>query len=75
MFAVIEIQTNAEGAMAIVPPVVYDTMNEALSAFFTKMISATQSSVYQHTIAIMDNLGTIVRKETVFHEEEAEEEE
>lgn len=74
MFAVIEIQTNAEGVMAVVPPAVYNTMNEALSAFYTKMISATQSSVYQHTIAIMDNVGQIVKKETVFHEEEAEEE-
>ena len=70
MFAVLEIQTNAEGTMALVPPLVYDTMNEALSAFYTKMVSATQSSVYQHTIAIMDNVGQIVKKETVFHEVE-----
>ena len=72
MFTVIEIQTNAEGVMAIVPPVVYETMNDALSAFYTKMVSATQSSVYQHTIAIMDNVGQIVKKETVFHEVEEE---
>jgi hypothetical protein len=71
MFAVLEIQTNAEGTMALVPPLVYGTMNEALSAFYTKMVSATQSSVHQHTIAIMDNVGTIVKKETVFHEVEA----
>lgn len=70
MFAVIEIQTNAEGTMAMTPPLVYGTMNEALSAFYTKMVSATQSSVYQHTIAIMDNVGQIVKKETVFHEVE-----
>ena len=70
MFAVIEIQTNDKGVMSIVPPVVYETMNDALSAFYTKMVSATQSSVYQHTIAIMDNVGTIVKKETVFHEVE-----
>lgn len=74
MFAVIEIQTNAEGIMAIVPPAVYETMNDALSAFYQKMISATQSSVYQHTIAIMDNVGTIVKKETVFHEVEEDDE-
>ena len=73
MFAVIEIQTNAEGTMAIVPPVIYATMNDALSAFYQKMISATQSSVYQHTIAIMDNVGQIVKKETVFHEVEEDE--
>ena len=73
MFAVIEIQTNAEGIMAIVPPLVYNTMNEALSKFFQLMVSATQSSVYQHTIAIMDNVGQIVRKETVFHEVEEDE--
>lgn len=72
MFAVLEIQTNAEGTMALVPPLVYGTMNEALSAFYTKMVSATQSSVHQHTIAIMDNVGTIVKKETVFHEVEEE---
>lgn len=70
MFAVIEIQTNAEGTMALTPPIVYATMNDALSAFYTKMVSATQSSVYQHTIAIMDNVGQIVKKETVFHEVE-----
>lgn len=73
MFAVIEIQTNAEGTMALVPPVVYNTMIDALSAFYTKMVSATQSSVYQHTIAIMDNVGQIVKKETVFHEVEEDE--
>jgi hypothetical protein len=73
MFAVLEIQTNVEGTMALVPPLVYGTMNEALSAFYTKMVSATQSSVHQHTIAIMDNVGTIVKKETVFHEVEEDE--
>ena len=71
MFAVIEIQTSADGTMAIVPPAVYNTMNDALSAYYTKMISATQSSVYQHTIAIMDNLGSVVKKETVYHNEVA----
>lgn len=69
MFAVIEIQTNAEGTMALTPPLVYGTMNDALSAFYTKMVSATQSSVYQHTIAIMDNVGQIVKKETIYHNE------
>lgn len=73
MFAVIEIQTNDKGVMAIVPPMVYETMNDALSAFYTKMVSAMQSSVYQHTIAIMDNVGQIVKKETVFHEVEEDE--
>ena len=73
MFAVIEIQTNEDGIMAIVPPMIYSTMNDALSAFYQKMISATQSSVYQHTIAIMDNVGQIVKKETVFHEVEEDE--
>lgn len=74
MFAVLEIQTNAEGTMVLVPPVVYNTMTDALSAFYTKMVSATQSSVYRHTIAIMDNVGQIVKKETVFHEVEDDDE-
>lgn len=71
MFAVIEVQTNDKGVMAIVPPMVYETMNDALSAFYTKMVSATQSSVYQHTIAIMDKVGQVRKIETVYHEVKA----
>lgn len=67
MFAVLEIQTSSEGNMAVLCST-HDSMNAALSKFYQTMISATQSSVYQHTVAIMDNVGQIVKKETVFHE-------
>ncbi len=68
MFAVIEIQTNSEGGMVLVPPIVYNTYTDALSAFYTKMVSAAQSTVYQHTVLIMDNVGQIIKTETIYHE-------
>lgn len=67
MFIVLEIQYTDEAHMSVIKDV-YPTMNEALSKFYQTMVAATQSSVPQHTVCILDNRGQSVKTETVFHE-------
>lgn len=66
MFAVLEYQSN-NGTLAVLVTS-YNEYNDALAKFFQTMISATQSEVEKHTVAIVDEFGTVIRKETVFHE-------
>jgi hypothetical protein len=68
MFAVLEIQSGSQMAVLVST---YADMNSALSKFYQTMVSATQSAVPKHTVAIIDEVGMIVKKETVFHEVEA----
>lgn len=67
-FIVIEIQSG--DSVAVVPPSIYTSWNDALSKFYQTMISAVQSSFSEHTVLIMDKLGQVVKKETMYHEVE-----
>ena len=69
-FAVIEIQSNG-GSLAILSSTFSD-WNEALSKFYQTMVGVSQSSVPEHTCLIMDKIGNVMKKETVYHYEEAE---
>lgn len=66
-FAVIEIQSNGE-QLAILS-YTYTSYTDALSKFYQTMVSAVQSAVPEHTVLIMDKIGQVVKKETVYHEE------
>lgn len=67
-FAVIEIQSNGE-QLAILP-YTYTSYSDALSKFYQTMVSVVQSNVPEHTVLIMDKIGQVVKKETVYHEVE-----
>lgn len=66
-FIVLEIQSNESQVTCI--PTAYSSLNDALSKFYQTMISATQSSVPQHTVMILDDIGRVRKTETVYHNE------
>lgn len=67
-FAVIEIQSNGDN-LAIVPPTTFKDWNSALAKFYETMVAVTQSSIPEHTVLIMDKIGQVVKRETVYHYE------
>lgn len=67
MFIVLEFQTNQEGQTTIVPPVTYETINEAKSKYHTILSAAAVSSVPYHTAAIMYHNGNLIATETFEH--------
>lgn len=66
MFAVLEIQKGNSMAVLVTT---FDNYTAALSKFYQTMVSAAQSAVPIHTVLIMDEVGQVVKKETVYHQE------
>lgn len=64
---VMEIQSGDQ--LAVVPPTVHNSWNDALAAFYQKMVAVAQSSVPEHTVLIMDKVGQVRKVETVYHNE------
>ena len=58
MFIVVEVQTNANGAVAIVPPSSYETQLEAEAKYHTVLAAAAASSLPKH--------GAIIFTEELF---------
>ena len=69
-FAVLEIQSNG-GSLAVLSST-FNSWENALSKFYQTMVSITQSKVPEHTCMIIDKIGNVMKKETVYHSEEAE---
>ena len=69
-FAVIEIQSNG-GSLAVLSST-FNSWENALSKFYQTMVSITQSKVPEHTCMIIDKIGNVMKKETVYHSEEAD---
>lgn len=67
MFIVLEFQTSAEGNTAVVPPVTYETLNEAKSKYHLILSAAAVSSVPYHTAAIMYHNGNLIESECFEH--------
>jgi hypothetical protein len=68
-FAVLEIQSNGDD-LAIVPPTTFKDWNSALAKFYQTMVSVAQSKVPEHTVMIIDKVGNVNKKETVYHNED-----
>jgi len=66
MYIVIEMQTG-NGSTVVVPPVVYESRNEAESKFHTVMASASVSSVEIHSCAVLDERGVAVLNGCYYH--------
>ena len=66
-WVVLEIQSNGEQIAVI--PTTHTSWNDALSKFYQTMVSAAQSEVPEHTVAILDRIGQVAKKETIYHGE------
>lgn len=62
-YIVTEIQKFDNGAIAVVPPVVYDTREEADSKFYTILAAAALSGLPKHGVIITtENCKLIISK-------------
>lgn len=66
-WAVIEIQSNGDN-LAVLSST-YKSWNDALSKYYTTMVSVAQSKVPEHTCLIMDKVGQVRKIETIYHQE------
>lgn len=66
MFIVIELQTNADGAVANLV-YQYASRDEAESKFHSILAAAAVSSLPVHAAVILTNAGTLVRSEFFRH--------
>lgn len=66
-WAVIEIQSNGD-SLAVLSST-FTSWNDALSRFYTTMVSIAQSKVPEHTCLIMDKVGQVRKIETIYHQE------
>lgn len=80
MYFIIEIQTTKQGS-AIAPIPGYEDKNKAISAYYYKLVFASDPDLSKcdiHTVMLIDNLGEVIMKDVFAHEipvaEPAEEE-
>lgn len=66
MNIIIEIQKSNDGTLAILPPQVLEK-NLAEQAYHSALAAAAVSSVDVHTVAMLDDVGAVVKRETYYH--------
>lgn len=66
-YIVIEIQRNLDGTMDVLPTT-YEDISSARSSFYTKCGIAVLSSVYIHSLALLNNSGNVIEQKTFRHE-------
>ncbi len=69
-WAVLEIQSNGESLT--VTPFSFTSYTQALQKFYELMVYVVASSIPEHTVMIIDKIGNVDKKETVYHNEVAE---
>ena len=67
-YLVLEIQTAADGKVSTLITA-KDSLNEAMSAFYTILAAAAVSSVPVHAAVLMMNNGAVVKSEVFDHRE------
>lgn len=67
MFGVLEIQLISESSMAILS-YTFSDMNTALAKFYQTMVSATQSTCLRHSAVIIDEVGNVIKQDTIYHD-------
>ena len=70
-YLVLEIQTAADGKVSTLITA-KDSLNEAMSAFYTILAAAAVSSVPVHAAVLMMNNGAVVKSEVFDHRETEE---
>lgn len=67
-WAVLEIQSNGESLT--VTPFSFTSYTQALQKFYQLMVYVVASSVPEHTVMIIDKVGSVNKIETVYHNED-----
>lgn len=70
-YTLLEIQI-IDGAKAIVPPVIYDDRNAALSALYSTLAAAVLSTIEYHAVLLITSDGAIMPQSAVYDRREAE---
>ena len=70
-YLVIEIQIQSDGTTGTFTWA-YDNTADAMSKYYSVLAVAVQSQIAVHTAVILDENGTVYRKECIRHEEVAE---
>lgn len=63
-YLVLEIQTNADGAIGIPPIASFDTLREAQARYYAILSAAAASSLPLHSAAILDNSGRLIERQS-----------
>lgn len=67
MFIIIEMQTQTDGTVAIVPPVQKTDRLEAQSVYHQALSYAAVSKLPKHSVAILDEEGSVIESRCYFH--------
>ena len=70
-YIVIEIQVQSDGTTGTFTWA-YDNTADAMAKYYSVLAVAVQSQVAVHTAVILDETGSVYRKECIRHEEVAE---
>lgn len=64
---ILEIQTDADGNAAFLPPVLKETENAAWSAYYSTLSFAIMSSVFSHTVMLCTTDGRVLDSKNYVH--------
>lgn len=67
MFIVIEMQTQTNGTVAIVPPVQQDDWNKAQNAYHQALAAAAVSTLPKHSVTILNEMGELIESRCFTH--------
>lgn len=70
-YTLLEIQI-INGTKAIVPPVIYDDRNAALSALYTTLAAAVLSTIEYHAVLLITSDGAVMPQSAVYDRRETE---
>lgn len=66
-YIIIEIQHNANGTTAIIPPVAFEDRNAAEAKYHTVLAAAAVSDVFDHVCTMLDRKGVTIKSEHFPH--------
>ena len=72
MYIVLEIQTNPDGTVATLPPIIKATREEAESSYHSILSYAAVSALPMHAAILMTNEGRELMHQAYTHQEQAE---
>ena len=67
MYIIVEMQTQADGSVAVVPPVQKADFNEAQSAFYQACSYAAVSALPKHSVMMCDEEGAYLDSKCFTH--------
>lgn len=67
VYTIYEIQTDADGNVAHLPPVDKQSENEAWAAYYLTLSYAVNSTVFLHTVMLCTNDGRKIDEQHYYH--------